>query len=104
MSFWLKDYANLLEKLEYLQFKLTDPELNEQEKQDTENQLQFCVERKAQFEQLVSKFDSLEQRILYRKYVEGKTLESIASELEYSANYIYNKHSEILKILRFYEK
>ena len=51
MSFWLKDYANLLEKLEYLQFKLTDPELNEQEKQDTENQLQFCVERKAQFEQ-----------------------------------------------------
>ncbi|MFW7190051.1 hypothetical protein [Lysinibacillus sp. BNK-21] len=104
MAFWLKDYASLLEKLEYLQFKLTDPEMNEQEKQDTEKQLQFCVERKAQFEQLVSKFDSLEQRILFRKYVEGKTLESIASELEYSANYIYNKHSEILKILRFYEK
>ncbi|MBG9577947.1 phage protein, partial [Bacillus thuringiensis] len=44
---------------------------------------------------LICTFKGLEHRIMYGKYVEGKRLDEIAEELNYSAQYIYNKHAEI---------
>ncbi|WP_374963769.1 hypothetical protein [Lysinibacillus sp. RS5] len=103
MSFWLKDYSILLNKLEYLQFKLTDKELSSTERTTAEGELRYCLDRKEQFEKLVSKFDSVEEKILYQKYVNGKTLVQVAVELGYSEQYIRNKHSEIKRLIKFSE-
>lgn len=103
MSFWLKDYSILLNKLDYLQFKLTDKELSSAERTAAEGELQYCLDRKEQFEKLVSKFDSIEQKILYEKYVNSKTLVQIAHELGYSEHYIHNKHSQIKRLIKFSE-
>lgn len=103
MSFWLKDYSILLNKLDYLQFKLTDKELSPAERTAAEGELQYCLDRKEQFEKLVSKFDSIEQKILYEKYVNSKTLVQIAYELGYSEHYIHNMHSQIKRLIKFSE-
>ena len=42
---------------------------------------------------LIHTFKGLEHKIAYLKYVEGMTLEKIAEELNYSSQYIYNKHA-----------
>ncbi|KXY21607.1 hypothetical protein [Bacillus sp. FSL K6-0067] len=47
------------------------------------------------FKKVISTFHGLEHKIMYGKYVEGKTLEKLAEELSYSTQYIYNKHAEI---------
>ncbi|PEP99933.1 hypothetical protein, partial [Bacillus toyonensis] len=42
------------------------------------------------FKKVISTFHGLEHKIMYGKYVEGKTLEKLAEELNYSPRYIYN--------------
>lgn len=81
-------------------------------KQDEiEDVIQKLISRKEQLEQdkkeiieLIEKFDSLEQMILKKKYVEGKTLEVVANELGYSYQYIKNKHAEIRRMIKFSKK
>ncbi|EOO23471.1 hypothetical protein IIU_07032 [Bacillus cereus VD133] len=53
---------------------------------------------------IVGTFHGLENKIMYGKYVEGKTLEKIAEELEYSPRYIYNKHSQIKRTIEYAQK
>ena len=53
---------------------------------------------------LVSTFDGLEHKILVGKYIEGKTLEQVASDLNYSYNYIKQRHAELMRMIRFAEK
>ncbi|WP_440050332.1 hypothetical protein [Lysinibacillus sphaericus] len=48
--------------------------------------------------------NGLEYKILYRKHVEGKTLETIANELNYSTNYIKIKHANIMRMMEYAEK
>lgn len=52
---------------------------------------------------LVSTFEGLEHKILVGKYIDGKTLEDVAEELGYSAQYIYNKHAQIKRMVSFAE-
>ena len=52
---------------------------------------------------LVSTFEGLEHKILVGKYIDGKTLEDVAEELGYSAQYIYNKHAQIRRMVSFAE-
>lgn len=54
-------------------------------------------------DKLIKKFRGVEHRILFGKYVQGKTLEEVAKELGYSAQYIYNKHAQIRKMVSFAE-
>lgn len=53
---------------------------------------------------MVSAFEGLEHKIVYMKYVEGMKLEEIAVELQYSAQYIYNKHAQIRRMMEFAQK
>lgn len=52
----------------------------------------------------IEKFQGLDQRILKMKYVDGMKLESIAEETGYTYQYIKNKHSELMRIIRFSKK
>ena len=49
---------------------------------------------------MIDRFDGLDNQILKMKYIDGMTLEIIASELEYSNSYIYKKHAEIARIIK----
>lgn len=50
---------------------------------------------------LISSFRGLDNQILYKYHVEGKTLLSIANELDKSPNHIYNKHAQIMKMVKY---
>ncbi len=45
-------------------------------------------------------FKGLESNIIYKKYVEGKTLERIAIEIGYSASYIKKRHAEVMRAVK----
>lgn len=54
-----------------------------------------------EMKKLIASFDGLDNQILYMKYIEKKTLEQIADELGYSASHIYNRHSQINKMIEY---
>ncbi len=56
------------------------------------------------FKKVISTFHGLEHKIMYGKYVEGKTLEKLAEELNYSPRYIYNKHAQIKRMIEYAQK
>lgn len=103
MAFWLKDYAGLLDRIKYEEFKLTDFQLSDEEKEEIQITLSQAYKRKKQFEEIVSHFKGIDHKILVGKYINGKTLETIAEELNFSFSYIYKKHAQIVKFIRFSE-
>lgn len=121
---WLKDYHRLEEEVTYLEFNLeqSERELKRWVEGDLSGiklqadsdgaKLEERIERikddleesKKQINKLtllVSKFKGLDNHILRLKYIEGYTLERIATHLNYDYQYIKNKHSVIMKIVKF---
>ncbi|GAA5416213.1 hypothetical protein Pryu01_01245 [Paraliobacillus ryukyuensis] len=121
---WLQDYQKIEEEIIYLDFELTrnkkeldrwikgdleNIKLNDQSKaakleeviENVEYELAHKMNDLYDAKKLISMFKGLENRILYKKYVEGKTLALIAHEMNYSSNYIYNKHAQIMKMIDF---
>ncbi|PCD84786.1 hypothetical protein CNQ87_10620 [Lysinibacillus fusiformis] len=125
---WLKDYRLLEEKITYLEYNLTKTKrelrrwenVNDLGKYKLEAEsLGANVEEKIEaieyelahqmndlfdLKKLICTFNGLEYKILYRKHVEGKTLETIACELNYSTNYIKMKHANIMRMMKYAEK
>ncbi|EOO39029.1 phage protein [Bacillus cereus VD133] len=50
---------------------------------------------------LICKFKGLDHQILKLKYMDGLTLASIASELNYNPDYIRQRHAEVMRIVKF---
>lgn len=121
---WLKDYQRMEEEIAYHEFNLeqsqkelkrwvsgdlagvkltaeSDGAKLEERIEQIKNKLEIKQNERTNFIKLVSKFKGLEHQILLLKYVVGKTLEEIAEELNYSTSYIYKKHAEIAKMIRF---
>jgi len=94
---WLKDYEAYTDQISYLQLKSKQYPNDEQLKK----RLSVLEIKRKELISLVRRFKGLEQRILVLKYIDGKTLEDIAYELNYSASHIYKKHSEIIKRINF---
>jgi DNA-directed RNA polymerase specialized sigma subunit len=115
---WLKDYQKLEERIAYLDYNLdkTKAELKrwisgdlrdvrltaesdgakvEERIEAIEYELAHKMNDMYKLKNLISKFRGLENKIAYLKYVEGKTLEKIAEQLNYSSQYIYNKHASM---------
>jgi len=124
---WLKDYKDLQVEVAYLENNLerTKRELKRWVEGDLakvkltadshgakvediisriENELSHKKADLEGIKTLVNTFDGLEHKILIKKYIEGKTLEETAVDLNYSHNYIKHKHAEIMRILRYAEK
>lgn len=66
-----------------------------------ENELKFKEEMKSSLVLLINTFKGNDNQILKKKYVEGKSLECVAEELNYSSGYIRQKHAELRKRLDF---
>ncbi|PEF72081.1 hypothetical protein CON94_28365 [Bacillus pseudomycoides] len=113
---WLKVYQELEEDIAYLDYNLdkTKAELKrwvsgdlqgvrltaesegakvEERIEAIEYELAHKMNDMYKLKKLINTFKGLEHKIAYLKYVEGMTLEKIAEELNYSSQYIYNKHA-----------
>lgn len=118
---WLKDYRSLEDEVTYLEFNLdrSNRELKRYVEGDlvkvklssesngakleefielNEYELAHKMNDLHDMKKVISSFGGLEHKILYLKYIEGFTLERVAEELKYSAQYIYNKHAEIKRM------
>lgn len=104
MSLWFGDYLKLKNEICYLEFKLADERLTSEEIKETEKQLEERLFREGEFKIIVNAFGDLESEILRKKYIEGMTLDRIATESDYSPNYIYNKHAALIQSLKIYGK
>lgn len=69
-----------------------------------EHELALKMNDMFDFKKVISTFHGLEHKIMYGKYVEGESLEYLAIELGYSGSYIYQKHAEIMKRIKFAEE
>lgn len=121
---WLRDYQKIEEEIAYLEFNLerSESELKrwvsgdlsgvkltaesdgaklEERIERIKKELSIRQKEREDFINLVSRFKGLNHKILLMKYVDGLTLEEIAEQLNYSASYIYQKHAEIAKMIRF---
>lgn len=124
---WLKDYHKLEERIAYLDYNLdkTKAELKrwvsgdlrevrltaESEGAKVEERIEAIEYELAnemndmyKLKNLISKFRGLDNRILKMKYVDGMTLEEIAEDMNYSSSYIYKKHAEIIRRIKFAEE
>lgn len=113
---WLKVYQELEQDIAYLDYNLdkTKAELKrwvsgdlrevrltaesegakvEERIEAIEYELAYKMNDMYKLKKLINTFKGLEHKIAYLKYVEGMTLEKIAEELNYSSQYIYNKHA-----------
>ncbi len=124
---WLKDYQKLEERIAYLDYNLdkTKAELKrwvsgdlrevrltaesegarvEERIEAIEYELANEMNDMYKLKNLISKFRGLDNRILKMKYVDGMTLEEIAEDMNYSSSYIYKKHAEIIRRIKFAEE
>lgn len=127
MAEWLKDYQKLEVDVIYLENKLerakkelgrwiygdlakykltadSDGAKVEEHIEAIEYELAHKMNDLFSMKKLIRTFTGLENVILYKKYVEGMTLEKIAEELNYSPRYIYNKHSQIKRMIEYAQK
>lgn len=68
---------------------------------DCEHELALIMNEMHDLKKMVYSLRGLEHQILYKKYIEGKKLNAIADDLNMSPNYIYNKHAEVIRKLKF---
>jgi DNA-directed RNA polymerase specialized sigma subunit len=123
---WLKEYQRLEDEIAFLEFNLeqTERELKrwvegdlakiklqhdsdgakvEENIEKIKRELEIKREQKLKLVRLIETFKGLDHKILKMKYVDGMTLENIAYDLGYSPSYIYKKHAEIVKRIKFAE-
>ena len=121
---WLREYQRLEEEIAYLEFNLeqTKSELKrwvsgnlvgvkleaesrgskvEEIIEQINSDLNFKLKQMDKLIQLIDSFKGLNNKILKMKYIDCMTLENIAYELNYSPNYIRNKHAEIIRTLKY---
>lgn len=121
---WLKDYRKLEDEIALIEYNLERSErelgrwtsgdlwkvkLSEDSDgaklEDSIARIKIELQHKkndlAELINLIGTFRGLENKILYKKYIEGKTLVSIADELNRSPNYIYNKHAQMMRMMEY---
>ncbi|MGE6515180.1 hypothetical protein [Lysinibacillus sphaericus] len=53
---------------------------------------------------MVGKFALVDHKILYGRYIEGKTFDEIADDVGYSKGTIYNKHAMLMKVVGYLDE
>lgn len=120
---WLKDYQRLEDEITYLdhnlirsknelkrwvhgdlaKYKLT-PESHGAKLEELIEVIEYELAHKMNdlynMQKIMKAFKGLESNIIYKKYVEGKTLERIAIEIGYSASYIKKRHAEVMRAVK----
>lgn len=121
---WLKEYRRIEEDIFYLESNLErtkrelgrwtlgdlskyklEPESKGAKLEELIEELEYEIAHKMNdlydIKKMIKKFKGIEQKIIYGKYIEDKTLEEVAEDLGYSAQYIYAKHAQIKRLIDF---
>jgi DNA-directed RNA polymerase specialized sigma24 family protein len=121
---WLKDYQELDGEIAYIEWNIRKSKLElirwedgdltkvflerdskgsqvESKIEELKELLTEKIELKKILMILIDTFKGIESQILIKKYVEGKTLEVIAEEPNYSYGHIKSKHAELRRRLDF---
>lgn len=121
---WLKDYQQLEDEIAYLENNLNrtkrelsrwslgdlsryklEPESKGAKLEEIIAELEYELAHKMNdlydLKQLIKRLKPIEQKIIYGKYIEDKTLEQVAEDLGYSAQYIYAKHAQVKRLIDF---
>lgn len=81
------------------------PERMEQIAAKIDRQLTRCMELRDEIEEVINRLEEPTERLLMRKrYIEGKTWEKVAVEMNYSINHIWRLHGNILQRMRDNER
>lgn len=122
MHEWLKDYQQLEQDVEFLEFNLersqkelqrwvsgdlakykltaeSDGAQLEERIEVIEYELAHKMNDLYDMRKMMKAFKGLESRILYLKYVEGRTLEQIAEVVGYSSSHIRKRHAEMMRAI-----
>ena len=67
-------------------------------------ELEHKQKEKEEIMKLIDRFKGVEHQILRLKHIDGKTLEEVADELNYSYSYIKHKHAEVMRRIDFHLK
>ena len=120
---WLKDYQRLGDEIIYLEHNLirSQNELKrwvhgdlagikltaesegaklEYRIEAIEYELAHKINDLYDMQKIMKAFKGLDNNIIFKKYVEGKTLELIAEEVGYSASHIKKRHAEIMRTIK----
>jgi len=120
---WLKDYQRLEDEIIYLEhnlmrsknelkrwvhgdlakYKLTAESHGaklEELIEVIEYELAHKMNDLYEMQKIMKAFKGLESNIVYKKYVEGKTLERVAVEVGYSASYVKKRHAEVMRAIK----
>lgn len=126
MAQWLFDYYEILEHMDYLEQELgeskrelkrwVDGDLQgvkltaesrssglEKNIKFLEDELVHQQEKLAGLLYIVKGFEDAESQVIFKKYVERKTLERAAEELDYSFGHVKRVHAKVAKRIRVYE-
>ncbi|MEK4715243.1 hypothetical protein [Sporosarcina sp. FSL K6-5500] len=121
---WLRDYRKLEDEIAYIEYNLdrsirelrrwVEGDLSnvkltaesngaklEESIERIRNELQCKRDDLFTLVELIGTFRGLEHKILKMKYINGMTLETVAAELNYSPNYIYSKHAQIMRMMKY---
>jgi len=120
---WLQDYQRLEDEITYLEHNLIrsknelkrwvhgylakykfTPESHGAKLEELIEVIEYELAHKMNdlynMQKIIKAFKGLESNIIYKKYVEGKTLERIAVEVGYSANYVKKRHAEVMRAVK----
>lgn len=126
---WLKEYVQLDHDIKFLKWNLlkTKNELIRRTSGDLSNdhlvkgskgakveeaiehleaEIHWRIEAESDLRELVGSFNGIEEQILRKKYIDGKTLEEIAADddVHYTLSYIRKKHAELHRRLDFLDR
>ncbi|AUJ26565.1 DUF1492 domain-containing protein [Virgibacillus dokdonensis] len=124
---WLKDYQQLTQDIDYLEYRLDREETElkrwvegdladvklqresiganlEERVQKLRKEINFKKNQLNKLIDLVNTFKGLDNRILKMKYIDGMTLEKIADELNYSYSHVKKKHAELIRLIKFIDE
>lgn len=124
---WLKDYRNIEIEIIKLENKLTREKRElgrwsggglggrimhkdsissglEERIETMEFDLAHKMNDLIDIKRMVKKFDLVDHKILYGRYIEGKTFDEIADDIGYAKGTVYNKHAMLMKMIGYLEE
>lgn len=97
---WLRNYTNQVKALIHYEDLLEDSSLSNAERAFVVIEVEERQKDIDEFKKLVQTFDGLLPQLLYKKYIEGQTIEMVANEMHLSRSYCTKLHSEFTKYLK----
>lgn len=94
---WVVDFIYYRNKIDSWIGRLSDGSLTNEQIPVVKKYVGELIKDEKEHIKMVSKFKSIEQKILKLKYIDGLTLEQAADRLKLSRGHVLKIHSEIMK-------